>query len=79
MALLDALNSEKSIPDFFKRVEDIFKHTGYRGVAANMILGDSSGNIAYQMAVPMMRRKDETPYLGCRVLDGRTSDFDWTD
>mmetsp|Transcript_34881 Transcript_34881/g.45925 ORF Transcript_34881/g.45925 Transcript_34881/m.45925 type:complete len:102 (-) Transcript_34881:1015-1320(-) len=31
------------------------------------------------MAVPMLRRKDETPYLGCRVLDGRTSQFDWTD
>lgn len=24
-------------------------------------------------------RKDLTPYLGCRVLDGRKSDFDWTD
>jgi len=30
------------------------------------------------MMVPMFRRKDETPYLGCRVLDGRTSKFDWT-
>ena len=53
--------------------------TGYRGVAANMMMADSSGNIAYQMAVPMRRRKDETPYLGCRVLDGRTTQFDWTD
>lgn len=25
----------------------------------------------------MPRRKDLTPYLGCRVLDGRKSDFDW--
>lgn len=25
----------------------------------------------------MPKRKDETPYLGCRVLDGRKSDFDW--
>ena len=27
----------------------------------------------------MYKRKDETPYLGCRVLDGTTSKFDWTD
>jgi len=47
-------------------------------MAANLILADNSGNIAYQLAVPMPRRKDLTPYLGCRVLDGRTTQFDWT-
>ena len=27
----------------------------------------------------MPKRKNLAPYLGCRVLDGRTSEFDWTD
>ena len=26
---------------------------------------------------PVPVRKDKTPYIGCRVLDGRKSDFDW--
>ena len=55
------------------------KDNGYTGMAANIIMGDREGNIGYAMAVPMFRRKDETPYIGCHVLDGRTSEFDWTD
>lgn len=31
------------------------------------------------MAVPVPKRKDLTPYLGCRVLDGRSTEFDWTE
>ena len=29
------------------------------------------------MTVP--ERKDKTPYIGSRVLDGTTSKFDWTE
>lgn len=51
---------------------------GFYGTAGNYIFGDNKGNIVYQMSVPIFRRKDESPYLGCRVLDGRTSAYDWT-
>ena len=77
--LLTNLAESPNLVDFRQRFENMTEGTGYRGVAANMMMADSSGNIAYQMAVPMRRRKDETPYLGCRVLDGRTTQFDWTD
>ena len=43
----------------------------------NMLLADTSGNIAYYLNSPVPVRKDKTPYLGCRVLDGRTTKFDW--
>jgi len=73
------LSTAKTIPEFFAKIEEITRDGGYRGIAANLMMADTSGNIAYQMAVPMRRRKDETPYLGCRVLDGKTTQFDWTD
>lgn len=79
LAFLDAIHYSKSLPEFFERMEKETEETGYRGMAANLMLADNSGNIAYQLAVPMPRRKDLTPYLGCRVLDGRKSDFDWVE
>ena len=60
-------------------MDETTAETGYRGIATNLILADNSGNIAYQLMVPMPVRKDQTPYLGCRVLDGTTSQFDWED
>ena len=53
--------------------------SGYRGLSANIIAGDRQNNIGYQHLVPMFRRKDDTPFLGCRILDGTTSAYDWTD
>ena len=58
---------------------DLTRETGYRGIAANILLADNSGNIAYQLAVPFPVRKDQTPYLGCRVLNGRLSQYDWVE
>ena len=58
---------------------DLTRETGYRGIAANILLADNSGNIAYQLAVPFPVRKDQTPYLGCRVLNGRLSQYDWNE
>ena len=43
----------------------------------NTLLADTSGNIAYYLPASVPVRKDKTPYLGCRVLDGRTTKFDW--
>ena len=79
MSLLRLLYNTKTIPELFERVDALTEETGYRGIAGNLMFADNSNNIGYQMMVPFARRKDETPYLGCRVLDGRTSQFDWTD
>jgi len=73
------LGKSKNIPEFRENFDAMTAENGYRGMAGNFMFADNSGNIGYQMGVPMFRRKDETPYLGCRVLDGRTSQFDWTD
>ena len=79
LAFLKTMAVAKDVNEFMSTMETMTAEKGYRGMAANIIMADNSGNIAYQQAVPMFRRKDETPYLGCRVLDGRTSEFDWTD
>ena len=50
---------------------------GYRGVTVNVIMADNSGNIGYQLLAPVPIRKDKTPFLGLRVLNGRTSEYDW--
>ena len=79
MQLLSVLNNSKDIIELRQKVDELTEEKGYRGIAGNLMFADNSGNIGYQMMVPFYRRKDETPYLGCRVLDGRTSQFDWTD
>lgn len=66
------------MPELISKI-DLMAKDGYKGVACNLQVADNSGNIFYQHLSPMKKRKDETPYLGCRVLDGRTSQFDWTD
>jgi len=72
------MQESASVPEFITKMEEMAKD-GYKGVACNLQVADNSGNIYYQLLAPMMKRKVETPYLGCRVLDGRTSKFDWTD
>ena len=76
---LRSVSETKDIPTFREKMEEMTEGSGYRGLAANLLAADSSGNIAYQLIAPVPQRKDQTPYLGCRVLDGRTSQFDWTD
>lgn len=43
----------------------------------NLVLADNNGDIGYMMLVPFPNRKDKTPYIGNRVLNGETTDFDW--
>ena len=40
-------------------------------------MADNSGNIGYYLLQPIPIRKDKTPYIGARVLDGTKSDYDW--
>lgn len=50
---------------------------GYHGITMNMIMADNSGNIGYVMLASIPNRKDKTPYIGNRVLNGETSAYDW--
>lgn len=46
-------------------------------VPQNVVMADTSGNIGYMLLSTSPIRKNEYPYLGCRVLDGTTTDHDW--
>ena len=68
----------KTIPQVFSVMdEDSNLAGGYRGVTVNVIMADNSGNIGYQLLAPVPVRKDTTPFLGLRVLNGRTTAYDW--
>ena len=43
----------------------------------NLVAADNSGDIGYMMLVPFPNRKDKTPFIGNRVLDGTKSAYDW--
>ena len=66
----------KTVHEVVARIDELGKD-GHGTFNSNFLFADSSGNIGYMFAVAQPRRKDETPYLGCRVLDGTKSDFDW--
>ena len=44
---LKAFANSQSVPEFQQTMYDLTRETGYRGIAANILLGDNSGNIAY--------------------------------
>lgn len=75
---LRAAFKEKSVADFFEDIDELGKD-GWKAFTVNLVLADNQGNIGFQMGVAFPRRKDQTPFLGCRVLDGTTSEFDWID
>ena len=74
--VLQTLRSVESVKQTMEKFDQIGKD-GYQGFMANAIMADSDGNIGYQHLAPLPVRKDKTPYIGCRVLDGRTSAHDW--
>ena len=43
----------------------------------NLVMADNAGDIGYMMLVPFPNRKDKTPFIGNRVLDGSTTAYDW--
>jgi len=40
-------------------------------------MADNNGDIAYMMLASVPNRKDKTPHIGNRILDGTTSRYDW--
>lgn len=49
----------------------------YVGMGFNTLYADTSGNIGYRLVSTMPVRKDKTPFIGHRILDGTKSKFDW--
>lgn len=50
---------------------------GHKSLPMNLVLADNGGDIGYMMLVPFPNRKDKTPFIGNRVLDGTTTAYDW--
>ena len=50
---------------------------GFRGVSMSLVLADNYGDIGYMMLASIPNRRDKTPNIGNRVLDGTTSAYDW--
>lgn len=44
----------------------------------NLVMADTEGNIGYLLMLPYPNRINKTPFIGSRVLDGTTSQFDWS-
>ena len=65
-----------TVKEAFQVYDSLGKH-GYQGHSVNVIMADTAGDIGYQMLATMPVRKDRTPYIGLRILDGRTSAHDW--
>lgn len=65
------------MPSLFETL-DSAAFDSYKGMGMNMCFADTKGNIGYRLISTYPERKDKTPFIGCRVLDGTTSDFDWT-
>lgn len=64
------------VKDLMETVQQNGKN-GYHSIPMNLVLADNEGDIGYMMLVPFPNRKDKTPYIGNRVLNGETTDYDW--
>lgn len=76
--LVNTILESKDLHEFFDVFDNQPLGQNYKGVGQNTLLADDSGNIGYRMITTMPERKDNTPFLGNRVLDGTTSKHDWT-
>ena len=56
---------------------DTVGKNGFNGNSLNIIMADTQGNIGYQLVASIPVRKDKTPFIGLRVLDGTSSAYDW--
>ena len=75
--MLMAVSEAKDLPSLFDKF-DSTEFDDYRGTGQNILLADTKGNIGYRLIMTVPERKDKTPFISSRVLDGTTSEFDWT-
>ena len=67
----------KTVPEIFEKFSSE-RFNAYKGAGQNALFADTQGNIGYHLLMSYPERKDKTPYVATRILDGTTSKFDWT-
>jgi hypothetical protein len=68
--LLFSLFEKSTIKEIFEQADKLSEN-GFNGLAGNFIFADyTNGDIGYMVTVAVPVRKDKTPYIGSRVLDG---------
>ena len=77
--MLKAFYDFKDVPSLFEELSTNPSFQTYKGFGQNVIFADTQGNIGYYLLMTVPVRKDKTPYIGSRILDGLTTKFDWTD
>ncbi len=75
--MLKTIYDAKDLPDLYAKMDGKIGE-GYVGLGQNVLFADTSGNIGYRLLMTIPERKDKTPFIGSRVLDGTTTKFDWT-
>ena len=74
---LNTIYKAQDLPSLFNEfTKDRFN--SYTGFGSNILFADTKGNIGYHLIISAPVRKEKTPYIGSRVLDGTTSKWDWT-
>ena len=77
LSVIMALANTQTVAEALKKIDEHGNgNEGFNGFPANFIMADVN-DIAYVVTAAIPVRKDKTPYIGCRVLDGRKSDYDW--
>jgi len=75
IGILESFANGKGVKEVHEQIEAM--ESGYKGIPMNMVFADNSGDIGYVMLVAVPDRKNKTPYIGNRVLNGETTDNDW--
>ena len=75
MTVVEMVADGKGVKDVFAFITSLER--GYRGIPANFVMADNHGDIGYIMMMPFPNRKDKTPFIGSRVLNGETTKYDW--
>jgi len=75
--ILTHFSKVKTVKETFDALDEMSKGNGFNGFTANLIMADTTGDIGYVVMAPVPVRKDKTPYIGSRVLDGTSSAYDW--
>ena len=67
----------KDIPELFSILHGELGNQ-YKGFGQNALFADTKGNIGYMLIMTIPERVSKIPFIGSRVLDGTTTEFDWT-
>lgn len=76
-SLFDAIENFLFEKNLYEIKDKMKKIDEWRSIPANIVMADRKGNIGYMLLSSSPKRKNEYPYLGCRIIDGKTSENDW--